>query len=378
MKQYKINLKSLIPKGHVFMEYKENILFMATTWAIPTSFHREHLKINSYISIPERYKLPLRIDMTVKIDSPGLYLLVGKGRISFGTGWWDNRRISDICEPDTKPMCKCNQNIPLNEFVDISVIYDYKFMQILVNGEQRYYSLKEKYMKSKALIEQNADGFEIKLAAAKRTDVLVKSFIITEYEEESAIYVTPKSICKESDNAATPKITSFEESIALLDENVKSEITKTNDYLLTLKPIKFKRKVADGKITYLASGNGFSYIMYLCSDRMYHSLQWYIITSSKPEFWHKKADMMVETLQKLAESSPKFAKRMFDNLKECVGCCPGGCAVITQYELGGQKKGVCHGKMEFKMSVSDFADVRRFIKTLNELLIEREPLWKNN
>ena len=69
---------------------------------------------------------------------------------------------------------------------------------------------------------------------------------------------------------------------------------------------------------------------------------------------------------------------MFDNLKECIGCCLGGCAVITQYELGGQKKGVCHGKMNFKMTVSDFADVRRFIKTLNELLVEREPLLKNN
>lgn len=374
MKQYKINLKSFIPKGHILMEYKENLLFMTTTRAIPTSFHREHLKINSYISVPEKYKLPLRIDMTVRIDSPGLYLLVGKGRISFGTGWWDNRRISDICEPDTKPMHKYNQNIPLNEFVDISVIYNNMFMQILVNGEERYYSLKEKYMKSKALTEENAEGFEIRLAAAKRTEVCVKSFIITEYEEESAKYVAPKSICKESDNAATPKITLFEESIAFLDQNVKNEIIKTNDYLLSLKPIKFKRKVADGKITYLASENGFSYIMYLSSDRMYHSLQWYIITSSKPEFWHRKADMMVDTLQKSAELSPEFAKRMFDNLKECVGCCPGGCAVNTQYELGGQKKGVCHGKMEFKMSVSDFADVRRFVETLNELLVEREPL----
>jgi hypothetical protein len=41
---------------------------------------------------------------------------------------------------------------------------------------------------------------------------------------------------------------------------------------------------------------------------MYHSLQWYIITNSKPEFWHRKADMMVETLQKSAEFSLEYAK----------------------------------------------------------------------
>lgn len=73
------------------------------------------------------------------------------------------------------------------------------------------------------------------------------------------------------------------------------------------------------------------------------------------------------------QTQSDFERRLPDfNLKECVGCCLGGCAVKTQYELGGQKKGVCHGKMEFKMSVSDFADVRRFIETINKLLAERE------
>ena len=366
-----IDLNTFIPKGNVLTEYRNDMLLMTTTRAIPSSFHKEHLKINSYVSAPGKYKLPLRIDMTVRIDSPGLYLLIGKGRINFGTGWWDNRRIADICEPDTKTMCKFNQNIPLNEFVDISVVYDRMFLQIVINGEERYYSLKEKYMRSKAFNEQNSDGFEVKLAAAKRTEVYIKAFAITEYENECAEYITPTSICTASDNAATPKITSFDECISLLDDNIKNEIIITNDYLLSLKPLKFKRKVADGKITYLSSDNGFSYIMYFSNDMMYHSLQWYIITSGKPEFWHRKADRMVETLQNSEASSPEFAKRMFDNLLECVGCYPGGCLVNTKYEFDGRKKGVCHGKMEFKMKTGDFYDVRSFIKILNEILIER-------
>lgn len=82
--------------------------------------------------------------------------------------------------------------------------------------------------------------------------------------------------------------------------------------------------------------------------------------------WHRKADMMEETLEKLAETSPEFAVRMFSNLTECIACCP--CIVKTLYKFNGKKKLACHGIMEFKMCVSDFEDVRTFINTINHLL----------
>jgi N-methylhydantoinase A len=73
-------------------------------------------------------------------------------------------------------------------------------------------------------------------------------------------------------------------------------------------------------------------------------------------------------LNKIAETSPEFADRMFLNLKECIACCR--CAVKTLYKFNGKKKLTCHGTMEFKMCVSDFEDVRGFINTVNELVNE--------
>ncbi|OPJ63785.1 hypothetical protein [Clostridium oryzae] len=96
----------------------------------------------------------MRIDLTVKIDSPAFYLFLGNGHINFGTPWSDNRRIDDIIEPNHKNRFFHN-HIPMNEFVDISVIYDFKAMQIFISGEERFYSKKEKYMKSKLLKELN-------------------------------------------------------------------------------------------------------------------------------------------------------------------------------------------------------------------------------
>lgn len=125
------------------------------------------------------------------------------------------------------------------------------------------------------------------------------------------------------------------------------------------------RELIFAKITYLASEYGFSYAIYPSNDVMRHSLSWYIITSSKPENWHRKADRMEETLKKLAITSPETAERMFLNLKECVGCCK--CAVKTLYEFDGKKKLTCHGIAELKMCISDFEDVRTFVNTVNGL-----------
>lgn len=69
---HKVDLSSLFPKGNVTCEYKDNILHMTTKRAIPTQrFDVEHLSINSFVSMPEKYRLPLRIDLRARIDAPG-------------------------------------------------------------------------------------------------------------------------------------------------------------------------------------------------------------------------------------------------------------------------------------------------------------------
>lgn len=81
----------------------------------------------------------------------------------------------------------------------------------------------------------------------------------------------------------------------------------------------------------------------------------------------RKRQLISETLEKLAETSPSFADRMCANLRDCVNC--GECGVKTAYEYRGKKKIACHGVMEFKMIPSEFADVRKVIEAVNEVLL---------
>ena len=145
MKKTNIDLKLLLSKGHVATKTINEVLYITTTKRLSTKFENKNMSLDSYVYTPDTYRLPLRIDLSVKIDSPGLYLLLGNGHLNFGTPWSDNRRIDDIIDPNCKPRFFHN-HIPMDEFVDISVIYGFTNMQILINGEERYYSEKEKYM----------------------------------------------------------------------------------------------------------------------------------------------------------------------------------------------------------------------------------------
>lgn len=353
MIKHNIELTRFLLKGQVVCKYKDNLLYMTTERAIPTQrFDAEHLSINSYIYLPDKYKLPLRIDMTAKIDAPGLYMLLGKGHVNFGTLWSDNRRIDDIAAPARKTMHYHN-HMKMNRFTDISVLYDLKEMQIMIDGEERYYSKKERYMKSPAFSEMNKDGFELKIACDKLVNLCVKSVSITEYDDTCGIFHSgaelPTAIMK-NEAAAPGEKPTFEKCISLLPAYIRSEIVKTDEYLKSLKLLKFKRQIEKNgnKITYVASDYGFSYAIYLSNDIFDHSLQWYIITNGKPETWHRKADMMEETLNRLFNTSPDFAERMFYNMDDCVGCYK-NCLAKTRYGLRDKYKPVCHGKLKFRM-----------------------------
>lgn len=380
MKKYEIDFNMLIAKGNIIKEIKDELLFVTTTKRLATKFENKNMDLDSYLYLQDRFKLPIRIDFTVKIDSPCLYLILGNGHLNFGSHCSDNRRIDDIVEPNYKQRF-FHDYIPMNEFVDISVIYGLTSMQILINGEERFYSEKEKYMRSKLFKEFNDTGFTIKISCAKRVNMFIKSLSVTEYEQLPEILHSnielPKPLTRNEavKEGQKPKL---EDIISLLPNEIQSEIIKTDDFLRKLKPMKFKRLLdkKGSKITYLASEYGISYSSYISNDIMYHSLWWYIITNGKPEFWHRKADMMEATLNKIAETSPEFADRMFSYLIECIDCCP--CLAKTLYEFNGKKKLACHGMIEFKMFASDFEDVREFINTVNELLVEKQSKIDKN
>ncbi len=374
MIEHRIDLSDFIAKGQVSCELIDKALCMSTNRAIPTQrFDAEHLSINSYIYLPKKYRLPLRIDITAKIDAPGLYILLGKGHINFGTLWSDNRRIDDIAAPARKIIFYHN-HINMNEFTHISVLYDFKEMQIIIDGEERYYSQKERYMKAHAFDEMNKEGFEFKIACDKLVNLSVKSVCITEYEKTCEISHSDKElpIAITRNNAiVSGEKPTFEKSISSLPEQFCSEIIKMDEYLKSLKTLKMKRIMEKNgnKISYVCSEHGFSYAIYLSNDVFDHSLQWYLITKGKPDTWHRKSDRMEKVLDRLLRISPEFANRMFFSLDDCVGCYS-NCLAKTPYRLEDKQKAVCHGKLKFRMSTSGFEDARIFIEEINRIVHE--------
>lgn len=375
MKVHDIDLKSFLTNGQVECELKEKLLHVRTQRAIPTQrFDAEHLSINSYIHLPGRFKLPLRIDLTAKIDAPGLYILLGKGHVNLGTLCSDNRRMDDIAAPARKTMYFHN-HMHMNEFTDISLIYDFEQMQILINGEERYYSSKERYMKAKSFSEMNREGFELRLACDKLVNLCIKSITVTEYEDKSPISrqgdELPAPITQNIFMAEGEK-PDFQRCISFLPLDLQAEIVKMDEYLKSLKIFKFKRQLEKhgNKITYVAPDYGFSYAIYLSRDIFDHSVQWYLITNGKPETWHRKADLMEETLDRLGQKAPDFARRMFYSLDDCVGCYR-ACLAKTRYKWQDKQKNVCHGKLKFRMASTGFEDVVAFIEEVQSIVREK-------
>lgn len=373
MKKHEINLGTFTPKGHAAAEHRDGILFVNVNRSIPESISKPHLRVNSYVSPPGKFRLPMRIDIEAKIDAPGLHLFLGNGHISFGTEWQDNRRLDDIAEPSFKPKFFHN-HIPMNEYAQITVIYDLNEMQILVNGEERYYSKKEKYMKSALFAEMNMEGFTLKITCSKHTNLTIKSVCVAEFEKCTGITASGKELpapVSYNKAVAEGEKPTFETCISLLPVETQSEIIKTDEFLRSLKPLNFKRTIDKygGKITYVASEHGFSYAFFLSNDVMHHALQWYIVTNGKVETWRRKADMMDETLERLAETSPELAEKLFSNLKDCVGCYT-NCLAKTKYKFGGKQGFFCHGSMAFTMRKEDFDDARAFIAAFGGLVKE--------
>lgn len=168
----------------------------------------------------------------------------------------------------------------------------------------------------------------------------------------------------------------FDSMISTLPQALKDEITQTDQYLKSLRPLKFKRTVdiKAQKITYVASDYGVSYMFKISDDVLAHNFQWYIVYNGKPETWHRRADYMEETLDYTAKSDLPLAERIFNALKTCPGfdnCYGERCLARTVYAFHGQKKLTCHGKVELGLNRDDFYDARVFIRYFNELVKEK-------
>lgn len=356
-----INLSSLTPVGSVVCDLSDGILRATTTRAIhDAGYNIRRELIASYLAVPGQYRLPMRVDLRVSIDTPEFLLLVGDGHVSFGSPWMENRRIEDILTPAGKPRIFDNR-IPFDEFVELSVFYGTDGMEIRIGGDVRYASTKERYMRA-----AGDSGLSIGLTCTKRADLRIRSLEITEYEGDApavrAAEMSPPSPRPESLRPG------FEACVAGLPPRIIAEIVRTDAFLKVLPYLKFKRTVdkSGNKITYVESKRGVSYTLYLSGSVMHHSIQFYIVTNCEPEKWHRKSNSMEALLAAMETDAPALADRIFKNLNECVGC-RAHCLAKTPYAHRSKTKLTCHGQAVFKMCPADFQDVRDFFHHLNLL-----------
>lgn len=369
---HNIEPKSFQQHGRVEVSVVEEGIEITSLITINDHFNRFTEPIKHYVYYPEKYKLPLKIDLTVRIDAPTLYILFGKGHISFNSIWSDNRRISDIAAPDLKPY-NFNNEIPINEDVDISILYGTNFMQIMINGEERYYTKKSAYMKNNLIKEINEEGLALRLMCSKRTKLLIKNITITEYETGED-FVNPHK-----DNDYEPLLLSvdksvksdFETCISCLSKDLQDKLMEVDTYLRSHKKLGIKRKIEGSykacRITYL-SGMGFSYILIINKHSMVHYFWWYTVSNYKYEnkYLGRKNDLTEQTLKRIGEESPELAKTLFDLYISCYSCNP-RCTARTLYEFEGEKRMTCHGKLLFKMDPDDFDYVIRLMEVMEEL-----------
>ena len=373
MKENHINLGELIVHGKKETRLENGILDIWTTHSVTPylfNLYGDSFKKHN-AALPGKYRLPFRIDMTVRLDYPLFIMLIGDGHISFGSPWQDNRKTEDPVKPSGKPNQEGNifeNSLPLGEFIDISIIYNRDEMQVLIGGEERLYSRKLAYMRAKDLAERNMEGFEIKLVVSKLSTLSIKNITVTEYDDAAPL--TRVGYMEKFHEPGERVKATFDNVLAGLPEELKEKILEMDIFFKSLRPLRFKRIVDKngGKITYVASDFGISYAFIASGKQSLQHFGWYLITAGKAETWHVRADYMEETLNVIAASDPHLAERMFYALNDCVGCYGSRCLAKRLYTFNGQKRLSCHGRVMLRTCNGDFNDIQAFFSYLNNIM----------
>lgn len=375
MKKTEISFDSLENLGQVISNPQADGLFLSAKYQ-NLRFDRFDQPLKSCVRIPGRYKLPLQIDLTVRAEIPGFYLILGSGHLSFGTRQ-DNRSIGDLCVHDGKPRSFPN-GIPLEQDTQISVIYGFKYMQIVVDGETRYLSKREKYMRAEDFPGKNNEGFVFMLAPDKLAKILVKKITLTEYDTDPALLPYEKTdlpvrLCNRAGVKAA-----FQDCISGLSKEIQDELLRLDHDLLSKKRLKIKRKIEGDrtgcKITYV-SPIGFSYALLISEDLLHHFFWWYMVSNYKYEnkYMGRKNDFMNEMIRLCDSLSPEITERLVGYFDPCVRCGE-YCSSPTQYEYRDKKINSCHGKIWMNMNLQTFSDIRFLFDVLDEVLLQNHVI----
>lgn len=371
MNKTEINLKSLENVGKVITNLKPEGLFLSA-FNQNVYFHAFEQPLKAYARLPGRYKLPLQIDLTVNVAVPGFYLILGNGHLSFGTRQ-DSRSIGDILNPDCKKPHSFSNGIKLNQDAHICIIYGLKFMQIIVDGETRYFSKKESYMRAQGFYEKNSTGFPIMLASDKLAQILIKEVSIVEYDTDPDAIPYENTILPANLAKSKGVKPDFQECISGLSKEIQDELIKLNDYLLSQKNLKIKRKIEGDhkgcKITYVST-IGFSYALLISEELLNHFFWWYMVSNYKydNQYMGRKNDFTNETLQFADRLSPEVTSRLVGYFDPCVACTK-GCKAPTAYEFENKRFITCHGKISMNMNLQTFSDTRFMFDALQKVLL---------
>ena len=369
-----IDFNSFQTTSGVIAKKRSNGFFLSATNDIRRGFLPVR-PLTSCITMPKRFCLPLKVCMMINMPQPGLHLMLGEGHLSFGTQS-DNRSISDIVEPDNKKPKHFDNRADLSKDIDITVLYGLKFMQIVIDGETRFFSKKEKYMRSSLFANINEAGFELSLGTDKFAEVVIKQMTVEEYDIEPDVIPINNEIDKIGPHFIRRGVKAdFEACIALLAPALQEEIIKTDQFLLSEKKLKIKRKIEGDqlgcKVTYTSSVHGFSYALRINEQLMKHYYWWYMLSNYKFEgkYMGRKNDLTNLTLKSVYDLSPEIADRLVNYYGKCNGCAQ-TCAVKTVYELNGKKFVSCHGQMHMNMNLQTFSDFRFMLNVVKNILME--------
>jgi len=378
--QKKIPLEDLIPHGDVSAQVEDGVLKFTPKIRAANYFDA---RAPSLI-LSEKVKLPFRMDVSLNLDVVGFRVIVGSGLIPFTAGW-NGRAIENLVDggPKSWKVKMFDAAFELNKDVAISITYDYEFMMIEIDGEMRYLSKKERYMKSPLLEEANEAGVEVKFMAERHSTVMINALFISEYSNDEITRLRHEMSEREEITLNIPGTVdkgkeSFEECIAWLPVATQQEITQTNDHLMSMKKeLKIKRSIEGThkgcRIKYNSSEFGFGYHIIISNGWASHFF-WFSMHFNRKygDFGARKCDYTEAMLDKIAEKSPEVAKKIFDYYGEC-GICVyadrGGSKCPTVYEHDGVKRTTCHGQMQMSMKPETFGDVRVVFDALYEILV---------
>ncbi|MCL2407359.1 MAG: hypothetical protein FWC95_05465 [Defluviitaleaceae bacterium] len=254
MKTHKIPLKSLSARGNkTELNVQDSELNLTCTKPLDKNCGRAVL--------PQKYKIPFRINLTLKADAANFNVLMGNGFVHFSHAPNESgngiRRQDVFTAKEETTKHDYDAVIPLNEYFDLSVIVGNNITWIEINNRCFYPSRNSQYIEflKNGVPDAFADGLEVavgvgKIGDKRGTRLNINSIEVIEYDNDELDIPT--------EIIDLPDLSLFEWYLKSLPNHIRSETEITDSFLLkepeTKGIYKFKRSVdKHGNVNYTAS-----------------------------------------------------------------------------------------------------------------------------